>query len=136
MTYILITSLLLLLCWLIFDHKYFLYVLACLPISIFILVGNHLYASIIALLMFFFINTNSQEPINKNQNNFKSLILALAISTLPVSAYFLPNKPVILEGSNDIFISIIIDILIVFIATSSTLLAGMNRTKGDKKIYE
>jgi len=136
MTYILICSLLLLLCWLIFGHRYFIYTLACLPTGVFILTQNYLYASIMILLMFFFIRTKSRESTNKKHNRFKAAIFAIAISCLPVAAYFSSNKTLYLENQSDIFIPIIFGLLVIFVAAISTIGVGMNRTKGDKNIYE
>ena len=136
MTHILILFILLMTCWLIFGQKYFLYILACLPTGIFILAGNYLYASIIALFMFFFINTDHFEPINKNKNIFKTLIFAVAVSALPIAAYFSSKKTILPESPHSIFISIILGLLVVFVAASSAIGAGINRTKGDKDIHE
>jgi len=136
MTYILTSSLLLLLCWLIFGQKYFLYILACLPTGIFIFTGNYWYASIMALLMFFFINTNSPKTITTKHNKFKALILAISISSLPIAAYFSSRTVARSEDTRGIFLSIILGLLVVFVAASSSIGAGINRTKGDKDIHE
>ena len=136
MTYILISFLLVMSCWLLLGQKYFVYVLACLPFLVFAQMGAYIYASVMAILMFLFINMGSIEPTSNKQNRFKALILAIAISTLPVASYFSSQKTNIAENIHNIFISIILGLLIVFVAASSSIGAGINRTKGDKTTYE
>jgi len=86
--------------------------------------------------MFFFISTNDPETIKKKANKFRSLIFALATSTLPVAVYFSSKKPFVSENVKGTFISIILGLLVVFVAASSAIGAGINRTKGDKDTYE
>ena len=136
MTYILISSLVILLCWLIFGQKYFTYILACVPAAIFFITGNYLYASIMVFLMFFFIKINNHEQANKKQNRLNATIFATAISALPVAVYFSSKRTFVLEDVHSVFISIILGLLVVFVAAGSALGAGMNRTKGDKETYE
>jgi len=136
MTYILILSLLFLLCWLIFGQGYFVHALACIPVGVFIYSENYIYASIMALLMLFFLNTDSPEPIRKKQPRLNSLFCAVAIASLPIGIYFSQKKEAYLENSHSIFLSIILCLLVVFVLASSAIGVGMNRTKGDKKTYE
>ena len=86
--------------------------------------------------MLFFINADSPETTTYKQNRLKALVFAIAISTLPVGAYFSSKKVLFLEDSNSLFISIIIGTLVLFVGSSSTIGVGINRTKGDKKTYE
>lgn len=136
MTYILVSFLLLMSCWLIFGQKIFLYAIACLPAGIFIFTGNYIYASITGLLMFFLMNTETFEQKNKKQNIVKPLIFAVAVSALPIATYFSSKRTTSSDSPNSIFISIILGLLLVFVAASSVIGAGVKRTKGDKNIYE
>jgi hypothetical protein len=107
-----------------------------LPIVIFAFTGNYIYASSTALLMFFFMNVDTFEQKNKKQSSIKPLIFAIAISTLPIAIYFSSKRIASSDSPNSIFISIILGLLIVFVAASSVIGAGIKRTKGDKNIYE
>lgn len=135
--FILISFLVLMLLWTIFNSRYVLYALSFSPSIVFFAYDSYLYGTVMAFLMLYFIiNHLELERDSKNGKLYKKIIAGILFATLPVMAKLASTVTNPKESNGAVMIAIVSGIVITFVAASISLAAGMKRIKGDKNIHE
>ena len=85
MIFILISFLVLMLLWMMFDSRYIFYV-SFSPPTVFFAYNNYLYGTVMAFFMFYFIinHLELEQDSNKNGTLYKKIIAGILFAILPV----------------------------------------------------